>query len=342
MIKIIASLLIIAGAVVMIFSIVKFRSNLRLFRKFLSGDESTLNIMTSFHQGLMMFFLVGYIIVLVGVNSESVIFLELMTGVVFFFGAAFVYLENILHKRMLSSIKDNFYNSLSINQALEEEREKLICANNQLTQTEDVTIFALAYQADLRDHETGQHILRTSKYVNILAKQLSNNDSYTDYLTDQYIMELIKSAPLHDIGKVGVPDNILQKDGKFTDTEFEKMKSHCLIGASILQEAQTRLNFRSFLEVAEQLVLAHHEKWDGTGYPYGLKGDKIPLSARIMAVADVYDALRSKRRYKEGFSHEKTCKIIETDSGKHFDPDIVKAFLSVHEEFNRISIKLAD
>jgi len=215
-------------------------------------------------------------------------------------------------------------------------------AYKQLAQIEKTTIFALAYQAELRDKSTGQHLKRVSLYVKLLAKGLSHEPQYKTYITDSYLEDLVKSAPLHDIGKVSVPDNILWKPGSLTQEEFEVIKKHCESGALIIKKAEEQLPFRSFLRVAISLVLSHHEKWNGTGYPQGLKGEEIPLAARIMALADVYDALRSERCYKKAFPHEKSCEIIKADSGSHFDPKIVEVFLKYEHEFLRISEKIAD
>lgn len=212
----------------------------------------------------------------------------------------------------------------------------------QLSQTQDVTILALAYQAELRDLETGNHIERTSRYVEILAQELRKHPKYKSYLSNRYISDLVKSAPLHDIGKVGIPDTILLKPGKLEPAEFDEIKRHCEYGAMILQKAEQKLTFQSFLRIAFQLVMYHHEKWDGTGYPHGLKAEDIPLSSRIMALSDVYDALRSKRHYKSALSHEESVKIICEEKGKHFDPLIVEAFLKKEKDFYMISSQMAD
>ena len=208
---------------------------------------------------------------------------------------------------------------------------------------------SLAYQAEIRDLETGQHLDRTTEYVRILAEELKNpppkytvRESDKNYLTDEYIIDLVKSVPLHDIGKVGVSDSILRKPGKLTEEEFEEMKKHCDHGARVLERAEKKLSFRSFLSIGVQLALSHHERWDGQGYPFGLKGEEIPLSARIMALVDVYDALRSKRCYKESFSHEESVEIISKGRGTQFDPIIIDAFLRIKNEFMNISIELAD
>ncbi len=212
----------------------------------------------------------------------------------------------------------------------------------ELEQTQDVTIFALAYQAELRDNETGKHLERTAEYVRILATELRKNPRYTHYLTQKYIDDLVKSTPLHDIGKVGIPDHILRKPGRLTEEEYAHMKLHCELGVQVISRATEHLPFQSFLDIASQLAGSHHERWDGNGYPKGLSGTDIPLSGRIMAVADVYDALRSKRVYKESFPHEKCVEIIRAESGKHFDPDIVGTFLKNDARFKEISERMAD
>lgn len=212
----------------------------------------------------------------------------------------------------------------------------------QLIQTQDVTIFALAYQAELRDLETGYHLERTSHYVRVLAQELRKHPMYKSYLTDSYISDLVKSAPLHDIGKVGIPDAILHKTGKLDDREFDIIKRHCQYGVMILQRAEKRLTFQSFLKIALQITMHHHEKWNGQGYPRGLSGEDIPLSARIMALPDVYDALRSRRPYKEALTHEKAIEIIREMKGNHFDPLVVEAFLAKEKDFRAISEEMAD
>jgi response regulator RpfG family c-di-GMP phosphodiesterase len=214
--------------------------------------------------------------------------------------------------------------------------------SSQVLQTESVTIYALAYQAGLRDEETGGHLKRSAEYVRLIAEELARNRQYSRYISREYIRDLIKSAPLHDIGKVGIEDSILRKPGKLTEAEFDRIKEHCTLGARILEEALKKLSFRSFLDIAIQLVRHHHEKWDGTGYPEGLKGDEIPVSAQIMALADVYDALRSVRYYKPAFSHDKSMEIILSERERHFGPAIVDAFMARQEDFRNISESMAD
>jgi HD-GYP domain-containing protein (c-di-GMP phosphodiesterase class II) len=212
----------------------------------------------------------------------------------------------------------------------------------QLIDTQDATIFALAYQAELRDRQTGRHLERTARYVSIIAEELAGHPDFLGYLSAAYREDLVKSAPLHDIGKVGVPDSILLKPGPLTAEETEIMRGHCVLGARVLEQAESRLGFQSFLKLATQLCMGHHEKWDGSGYPAGAAGNDIPLSARIMAIADVYDALRSPRPYKEPFDHQSCVILVRKEAGRHFDPRVVEAFLRRQEDFRRVSEQLAD
>jgi len=222
---------------------------------------------------------------------------------------------------------------------------KVLERTRELAVTQDVTIHSLASLAETRDNETGGHILRTQRYVQALAHQLADDPKYADALDEKTVDLLFKSAPLHDIGKVGVPDAILLKPGKLTDEEFDTMKTHCELGYQALLRAEKLFEMESrpsFLSHARDIAHAHQEKWDGSGYPQGLKGEEIPLSGRIMAVADVYDALICKRVYKPAFPHEKAVSIISEGRGSHFDPDVVAAFLEIQETFKKIASELAD
>lgn len=208
---------------------------------------------------------------------------------------------------------------------------------------QDVTILAMASLAETRDNDTGNHIRRTQYYVQALAEALKDHPRFSDFLTDHNIRMLFKSAPLHDIGKVGIPDRILLKPGKLQDDEFEIMKTHTTLGRDALANAEKSLGTDvEFLKMAKEIAYAHQEKWDGSGYPEGIGGDDIPISARLMAVADVYDALICRRIYKEGMPHEKACQIIQEGSGSHFDPDITEAFMKIHEQFKEIAQRYAD
>jgi putative two-component system response regulator len=212
----------------------------------------------------------------------------------------------------------------------------------RLALTQAVTIESLATLAEYRDPETGGHIKRTQNYVKALAVHLKDHPRYRDELSDEAIELLYLSAPLHDLGKVGVPDNILLKAGKLTDEEFEEMKKHTVYGRDALLITEQKLGEDSFLQSAREIAYTHQEKWDGSGYPSGLKGDAIPLAGRLMALADVYDALISKRVYKPPFPHEKAVQIIVEGKGTHFDPDLVDAFVELQETFRNIALTFAD
>ena len=227
--------------------------------------------------------------------------------------------------------------------------EKVRQRTHELVHTQDVTILGLAVLAEYRDNETGGHIMRTQHYVRILAEHLSMQPGFKEFLGDDMIELLFKSTPLHDIGKVGVPDGILLKNGPLTEEEFEVIKQHPIYGGDALSKAEQasgKSTSTTFLQVGKEVAYTHHEKWDGSGYPYGLKGNLIPLSGRLMALADIYDALISKRVYKPPFSHEKAVKIITAGDGRvmpdHFDPDILRVFGNHHDEFRKIALEYAD
>lgn len=201
---------------------------------------------------------------------------------------------------------------------------------------------SLAKLAETRDPETGQHLERMSHFSRALALELSQLREYKLYITEDYVQDIFLSSPLHDIGKVGIRDEILLKPGKLTPQEFDDMKRHSVIGGDALSAADERLKDQSFLTLGKEIAYHHHEKWDGSGYPYGLKREEIPLSARIVAIADVYDALTSKRVYKEAMPHDKAKKIIEEGTGSHFDPNLVTAFLKKEKEFLEIRNMYSD
>lgn len=211
-----------------------------------------------------------------------------------------------------------------------------------LNKTQDLTILALASVTETRDKETGRHILRTGRYMALLANDLRHHPRFKHSLSRQAIETLVKSCPLHDIGKVGVPDHILLKPGALTPEEFEEIMRHPEYGRDALTVAERERGANAFLEVAKEIAYSHHEKWDGSGYPLGLRGDGIPLSGRLMALADVYDALISERVYKPAFPHQQAVQIIEEGRGQHFDPDIVDAFMRLEKQFEQIAIELAD
>jgi putative two-component system response regulator len=215
-------------------------------------------------------------------------------------------------------------------------------AENRLIQ--DVSIHALARLAETRDSDTGNHIRRTQAYVHALAQRLSRHPRFTAMLgQDKYIDLLAKSAPLHDIGKVGIPDHILQKPGPLTPEEWTIMKTHARLGSDAIEMAERDSDQpMEFLALAKQIARCHHERWDGSGYPDGLAGDTIPIPARLMALADVFDALISRRVYKEPMPFTRAREIILSEKGSHFDPDVVEAFEAVYPFFVEIAQRYSD
>ena len=191
----------------------------------------------------------------------------------------------------------------------------------------------MAEVVENRDDNTGGHIRRTAKYVEDIANQLKKSDVYSDILTDRYMGDMVVAAPLHDIGKIHIPDAVLNKPGRLTEEEFEIMKTHTTAGEELLVHAKAELGETGYLNMAVEMAAYHHEWWNGKGYPYGISGEEIPLCARIMAVADVFDALTSKRCYKDAMPLEKAYAIIREESGTHFDPAVVEAFFAVAEDF---------
>jgi len=213
----------------------------------------------------------------------------------------------------------------------------------QLSLMQDATIMAMATMAETRDCETGNHIRRTQNYVAALARHLQAHPRFAAELTDDNIKLLYKSAPLHDIGKVGIPDHILLKPGKLDTDEFEIMKRHAEFGRDTIRQVEQYVGgSNSFLTYAREIAHSHQEKWDGSGYPDQLQGEAIPLSARLMAVADVYDALISRRVYKPPFTHADAVAVMKDGRGKHFDPDILDAFLEIEADFARIAEEYGD
>lgn len=208
---------------------------------------------------------------------------------------------------------------------------------------QDVTILAMASLAETRDSDTGNHIRRTQHYVKALAEHLQKKPSFASQVSDDFVRLVFKSAPLHDIGKVGIPDRILLKPGKLDAAEWEIMKTHTTLGRDAIEHAERELGAKvDFLSMAKEIALSHQEKWDGSGYPEGLRGTDIPLAARMMALADVYDALISKRVYKDGMPVAQAVQIIVQGKGAHFDPDLVDAFLEIEDQFFAIAQRFAD
>lgn len=212
----------------------------------------------------------------------------------------------------------------------------------ELLLTQEVTILSMASLVEARDWETGGHIIRTQRYVKLLANALQDHPKFATLLVPEHIELICKSAPLHDIGKVGVPDCILQKPGPLTVEEYEKMKLHTLYGYNAIVNAEKKLGSSSFLRFAREITYTHHEYWDGTGYPRGLAEDDIPIAGRLMALADMYDALISRRVYKDAVSHEDVLPIIHEARGTQLDPDIVDAFFQIQDQFKTTAKALND
>jgi putative two-component system response regulator len=233
----------------------------------------------------------------------------------------------------------NVYLEQEVERRTEEARRR----TEELRISQEVTMVALASLAETRDNETGNHIMRTQHYVLALARHLRDHARFSAALSEDVVDRLFKAAPLHDIGKVGIPDRILLKPGRLDADEFEIMKTHTTLGRNAIENAQQRVGVSvPLLEVAKEIALSHQEKWDGSGYPEGLAGEAIPLSARLMAVADVYDALISRRVYKAPMSHEQATEIIVAGRGRHFDPDISDAFVALEAQFQDIAKRFAD
>jgi response regulator RpfG family c-di-GMP phosphodiesterase len=212
----------------------------------------------------------------------------------------------------------------------------LLEAYYKVKNTRTAAILGLAKLAEYRDTDTGYHLERIREYSRLLAMEYANIPQYRNYVTSDYIEDVYQSCILHDIGKVGIPDSILLKPGRLTADEYDIIKMHVIYGGDALKAVESQISGQSFLTLGKEIAYFHHERWDGNGYPYGLKGDKIPLSTRFVALADVYDALTSKRCYKDAFSHAKARKIIVDGRGSQFDPEVVDAFLAQEKEFDRV------
>jgi len=233
---------------------------------------------------------------------------------------------------------------LGIGQDVTEEtrlNNELVKSFQLLKETQDVSIFSLARLAESRDEETGLHLTRIQHYCRVLCRRLASRRAYKDYMTPKFVEDLIRSSVLHDIGKVAIPDSVLMSCNKFTKEEFEVMRQHPIHGGQALDDAVERLGKESFLSIGRDIAYFHHEHWDGNGYPFGLEAGAIPLSARVVAIADVYDALTTPRRYKRAFPHEEACSIISEAKGKQFDPEIVDAFVEAESEFRTIRHELS-
>jgi len=247
-----------------------------------------------------------------------------------------------------SLVRARIRNQLELKRHRDHLEEIVKGRTRELILTQDAAIFGLGILAEFRDTETGMHIRRTQSYVGLLARHIERQAKYSGYFTEETLHLLVQSAPLHDIGKVGIPDQILRKPGALTPDEFAQIRRHTLYGRDVLDRIEETMRDNvasSFLRFAKEVTFSHHECWDGSGY-HGLKGEDIPLSGRLMALADVYDALRSKRVYKDAMPHEEAVRVITEGDGRtrpeHFDPDILQAFTELNGIFRTISIDFHD
>jgi len=222
------------------------------------------------------------------------------------------------------------------------EKKRAFLWYKQLSDAQQLTMTAMVSMVETRDPETGSHIVRTQYYAKAIAEYLKDKGFFSGILTDEFIKTLFLSVPLHDIGKVGIPDNILLKPDRLTEGEFVTMKMHTSYGSDIIYRASEKHQGSDYLDMGAQIASTHHEKWNGQGYPKGIAGEEIPLAGRIMAIADVYDALISRRCYKPPFSHDKAMAIILSEKGNIFDPVIVDAFVSIEQQIKGIAVDFAD
>lgn len=263
----------------------------------------------------------------------------------FNYGATDYVFKPFFREELLSRVRNHLSHrllKLELDKKLDAMEKKFSKQSKDLFRTQEATINLMASLSECRDFETGWHIKRTQSYVHLLASEIIKHKEYREMYGLEWVENVTAGAPLHDIGKIGVLDKILLKPGPLTDEEFSEMKKHAIYGRDALRSAQESLGVHSYLEQAIEIAGGHHEKWDGSGYPDGLKGEAIPLPARIMAIADVYDALVSKRVYKDAMSHEKSCDIIIKGKGNHFDPFLVELFVKHAEKMNQIHLRYQD
>lgn len=245
-----------------------------------------------------------------------------------------------LERKRLSDQQERYRQKIEDNNRdlSEEIRAKV----REISKSQLAAIFAMSKLAESRDPETGEHLERMREYCKVLSEQLSRMPKYRPIIDRGFVENIYAASPLHDIGKVGIEDSVLLKPGALTDDEWMLMKRHPVIGAETLREVDRQHPGNAFIHTGIDIAEGHHEKWDGSGYPYGRAGEDIPLVARILALGDVYDALTSKRCYKDAFSHEKSRSIIEEGSGRHFDPDVVLAFFEQEDEFMKVRMAFKD
>ena len=245
----------------------------------------------------------------------------------------------------VSHTKEDLFKTLKTNKQIVVTNDEILnkeYSYHPASDTQMETIFSLAKLAQSRDDDTGEHLTRVQNYCRVLSEELAKNSPYKNLIDENFITDIVNASTLHDIGKVGISDLILLKNSRLTEEEYDVMKTHTIIGAQTLEEVHLKFGDNSFIKMGKVIARSHHERWDGQGYPDGLKGEEIPLPARIMAIADVYDALSTKRVYKEAYTQDKCVQIIKDGRGTQFDPYIVDAFLRVSDKFLDILERLCD
>ncbi len=245
--------------------------------------------------------------------------------------------DNIEVRQLAAALTEQWRLGRLAAMRIEQMDEVIEQRTKEIAATRDTTVFALAKIADSRDPDTGEHLERIRTYTQLLAEWLREHSEYADQIDDDFLSQLYHSSPLHDIGKVGIPDSVLLKPGRLTPDEFEVMKRHTVIGAEALEEASGQSACGKFLKMAAEVARHHHERFDGTGYPDGLVGRSISLPARIVAIADVFDALTSERVYKDAMDPETARELIESERGRHFDPIVVDAFIACFDRFRALA-----
>lgn len=244
------------------------------------------------------------------------------------------FVPEVMLRRVSMQIELNDYRKNMEN--LVNEKTKMV------EKLQDVIVLSITELVEFRDKITGGHARRTAQYVKILLDHLKEQEQYKEVLNDEFIADMLRAAPLHDVGKIGINDNILTKTGILDNSEFEYMKEHTTLGSLAFEKALEEIPDSNFLHVARDMTLCHHERWNGAGYPYGLSGDSIPFSARIMAIADVYDALTTKRSYKEPMSHEDAMNLLISLRGTHFQPELIDELIKCSDKFNEMNISLKE
>ncbi|MFC1855184.1 HD-GYP domain-containing protein [Thermodesulfobacteriota bacterium] len=245
----------------------------------------------------------------------------------------------IIHLAFVHAMKRNYQQNRILEYELIEYSKELERNISEVKDAQNAAIFGLSKLAEYRDKETGEHLERMSLYSRMLAEELSKKEKFKFFITKDYIEAIYISSVLHDIGKVGIPDAVLLKPGAFTEEEWAIMKTHAKIGGDALAAAAENLGYESFLTIGKDIAYYHHENYDGNGYPFGLKGDDIPLAARIIAFADAYDAITSKRVYKSAQTFEEAKELLKKATGSRYDPDTLEAFLSIADQFKEVAEK---